>query len=1500
MANIPDIPHPLQRDGRSQPERVVKALAPPASVEEALRNGSAMVDEHALADLLDFILRFARQVRFQPFNPGTANRQTRLGSNGISNGLAGHSNGLEEEDLPIQSDWAALFRQSPLFIIAAISKTDTQAIRDQFDEHAADAGRFEQFEGVHLLFDLCISLLFQIHQWGVTLKQESEAFSEEPAGALNGNTSEQKNAPFRPFGDSIRDIISTNLASTAKRLLGYAWAAQDVWAYHPYRSFSDLVQLKAWNITDKDMFQRNTTLTIVKGSQRTRVKHAVQELSLIFSELFGGMKEIVSRAEAALHETIQSKNAHPPHLGLLIAFIRLLEKARTNPGDDTKSYLNAATQKHLDFFYKQVLQLKLKDAEPDHTHLVFEPAKQLDAVKLDKDTAFLGGKDPNGIPIVFKLDDEVVVTKAQVGELRTLYLKQIQHQPSISPAHPSVYETLQDVYFAPVANSADGLGEAFPKNTLAAWKTLGWDKGKLPVVGSENSLMKQFQPNAKARLGLMVASKALHLEGGQRTITFTMDCEMPIDAPGDVKTDFTAYYEAFKKALNTRFEITEDIVKEIKQEGMVLLADYLRTEFILPYSPPNFSEFLNDLDSSNLPHDTQNEKNQIEAYKLILTRLVNRHHGFDVMLSGEKEWLRPYNVTITSDATIVQSKFKIFITIELDPDFPAVTWYDPEILGEQIDARVPAIRLELRQEQKVTDDISLYHFFRYLRGKNVAINTNVTGFQAFLLQTDEGVQDAKKAFTAFGVLPKIGSSFFIGSNEIFRKRWDDVTLNLTWKDKPLNIREHYYNYEKDGISDDAFKVNAKALLQRKWLNLDPVLESSPPPLNMFDAGSSASTWKFKNITANFPSEDPNPVEPLTVFSNEGFVRFSLEGETFRHDSFAEVFARQARAQALLKLSTPEYVTNAIYKEPKANAPETYDYKIFPADYDNDLVKHPSSAATVELPKSPYTPVIESISLDYGAHTEIGDLHIYHLHPFAGAFRKEDFFDEKHPVSILPRFEDEGTLFLGLSDLTPGENLDLLFQVAESTADPDLQPADVQWFYLSKNDWKPLEKDVDILSDETEGFLRSGVIKIAVPPDINRENTVLPAHLHWLKASAHQRAGAVSETIGVHTQAARATFAPEKGSFTDRLATPLPAGTISKPLVENAGIKKTSQPYPTFGGLPAEPEPDFYRRVSEHLRHKGRAITLFDYERLVLEYFPQVFKVKCINHSLGLPEEARDFHVAPGHVIVAVIPDLSKLELSDRFRPKATRSLLDEIEDFLKQRTSPFARVRVLNPRYQPFRVTGSVRFIKGKSADFYKKQLQKDLDRFLAPWAFGETDKIDFGGVVYKSVILKYIESLAYVDYVTNFLLLRKKETVLPESVAPQTEIQHNVSLNLKKEGGIRQGLNPAITERVKIGGLSFSALEIDSIFNRSSSTQLIASAKVLVEDYIPVDEIPADTARSILVAEEHVFEALGDECCKPNGNARNDDCMKGLGFETIREGKPCPEKAILPAPPHS
>ena len=1450
MAIIPDVPHPIQRDGRSQNQRLVKALPPPASAEEARRNDSAMVDENTLADLLDFILRFARQVKFQTLKLKGSNGQYQQNGNRVS-GKTAFDESLQEEDLITQSDWATLFRQDPVFVIAAISKTDTAAILAEFEAHTAEAGRFDQFEGLHLLFDLCISALFQIHNWYTALQQEPVYLSNDLNGKPNQKTVLTPEKEYRPFVQTIQDIVSANLLGTATQLITYSNAAKEHWGYQPYRSFEEL---KIWGL--EDLAKKDTTLIEVKGSIRTKVKNAVHQLGLIFSELFGSLQEIVSQATTALHEAIENKSHHQPHIGLIIAFTRLLEKARTNPDDLTNSYLNAATKKHLDFFYEEVLNLTTNLAKPDQAHLVFELAKELNEVKLDKNTTYLGGKDTNGAPIVFKLDDEIIVTKAQVADLRTLYLKKKYRQAKNKVTFKDIVE---DVFFAPIAHSADGLGGDFPKGTLAAWKTLGWDEGKVIQKSNPPILKKMHKPHPVPELSFALASKVLHLTGGRRRITLTWNASFPItkeDNSQDLIEDFKANFEAFKKIFDTQFEITPQTIEIMEKEaGLENAKDRLNEVISAIEKNPikKFEEFRDHFDDTFKDSDIPDES-VLKEYHRVLNKAVQRNHGFDIFLSGEKEWIRPYDVAICSSLT--GQKLKVTIIIDLDESIPAVTWFNPAISNQKLDTSLPVVKLVLNNSKKFGgSNFSLYHFFRFFEIQDLKISVEVCNFNQLLVQTEEGVQDSSKPFMPFGAVPKIGSSFYLGSDEIFRKRWNNIVVNVLWKDKPTFFKSHYADYLEGGLEESNFKIIASLLAQKNWnlLSSDPleIFKKHPlPEAWLCEAKNdlTQSRWCLASNIPNQPNDNLSPLDPFNPFSKEGFIRFDLAGQTFQHEKFPQVFARQIQAQALLALAPSSLVSGALYTDANGKRVEQT-----PGGTAINATTH-----AVNLPLEPYTPVIESLSIDYTAETFPEDITAYHLHPFAGTFEKKEGLTA---VSILPRFEDEGTLFLGISELKPGQNLDILFQVAESTADPDLMPAEVKWSYLSSNVWKNLEQDVDILSDETEGFLRSGVIKIAVPFDIDQNNTILPSTLHWLKASAYQRAGATSETIAIRAQAARATFAPEANSDTNRLISPLPAESIAKALVANAAIKQISQPYPSFGGWPDESKPNFYRRVSEHLRHKGRAITLFDYERLVLEYFPEVFKIKCITHSLGLPNEARDFHVAPGHVIVAIIPDLSKLELADRFQPKATRNLLDRVEDFLKLRTSPFVQVRALNPRYQLFRVTGNIRFAKGKSADFYKKQLQKDLDQFLAPWAFGERDKIDFGGVVYKSVILKFIESLEYVDYITHFLLLRKKEIQLGKHVPPPPP------------------------DTFQIGGRVFSPLGIQSIHEGLiSTTRLIPAAKILENDYEAVDKIVADTARSILVAEQHVFEAIVEECCQPKGNLQDVNSMKGLGYIPIQK----------------
>ncbi len=431
-----------------------------------------------------------------------------------------------------------------------------------------------------------------------------------------------------------------------------------------------------------------------------------------------------------------------------------------------------------------------------------------------------------------------------------------------------------------------------------------------------------------------------------------------------------------------------------------------------------------------------------------------------------------------------------------------------------------------------------------------------------------------------------------------------------------------------------------------------------------------------------------------------------------------------------------------------------------------------------LPSEPYTPTIKGLSIDYFAKSQIEDIQLIHLYPFENTFKAEDITDTP---PLFPTFEREGHLFIGLKDYTPGNNLHLLFQLAESTADSESNAADIHWHYLRKNEWAPLQNGFHLLSDTTDGLTRSGIVKIAIPEDINKDgtNTVMPSGLHWIRASAWNNTEAIAETIGVHTQAARVSYHPMPENA--RLEMVLRAGSISKLAEADSSLKGINQFYETFGGQLTESSNNFYKRVGERLRHKGRSIDKYDYERIVLDRYPEVFRVKCLNHSFSLSanQYRRDLEVAPGFVSLAVIPDITKLKAGAGYTPKAPVSLLNRVREYIRQKTSPFVRLKVMNPRYEQVHLDGEVILRQGKPKTFFQNKLREDLRRFLAPWVDGNMGQLDFGRVISKSEVIRFIESLEYVDFVCNLRLVHEEEEVScygptdpfndPEVVVPLT-----------------------------------------------------------------------------------------------------------------------------------
>lgn len=406
-----------------------------------------------------------------------------------------------------------------------------------------------------------------------------------------------------------------------------------------------------------------------------------------------------------------------------------------------------------------------------------------------------------------------------------------------------------------------------------------------------------------------------------------------------------------------------------------------------------------------------------------------------------------------------------------------------------------------------------------------------------------------------------------------------------------------------------------------------------------------------------------------------------------------------------------------------------------------------------IPNEPYTPTIKSLSIDYTATADISDLDLIHLYPFEKTSRWEDV--ELAPT-LVPSHNHEGSLYMGLEKLTPGNTLNLLFQLAEATADSEADRADLSWSYLSNNVWLPLREGFEVISDGTDGLTVSGIVTIAIPDNItDKGNTIMPADKYWIRVAAENNVAGVAETISIHVQAVSATAVLSEANDTARLDTPLPAESIAKLVEGDFAVKKIQQPFASFGGRTPELSGHYYTRVSEQLRHKGRGQLAFDYERLVLEAFPNIYKAKCISHTMGLSanDYRRDLEVAPGFVVLTVIPDLKKLVAGNTLEPKAPVSLLEKIEAHLKNRISPFARLRVMNPRYEKVNVTISVRLIKGKSEKFYANKLKEAISQFLAPWYLGDSEKIAFGQQVLFSDVVGFVETLDYVDFIQNLEL---------------------------------------------------------------------------------------------------------------------------------------------------
>ncbi|MFC5696175.1 hypothetical protein ACFPU0_11475 [Pseudomonas sp. GCM10022186] len=1232
--------NPLVRSGLTQDGRIRAELA----------TGHFLPDERDLADLILFGQRYARHVQF--YDAGNAKAE----------------------------DWSEFFEGDVTASLAGLAKLPVDAFRGaQLDLEnwlKADPTRDPTQLAAHARLGFHLPLiLLQIagqhharlpsdHPFGATLVELAARNLAAPLGGLigwyKGAFDASLGAGNEVFADGPLLPADYNIAGgpgdTRLRLsatLAAAIAGQPAFSVAPVPAAilakaapAGWAALYAATAADPSPYVD----AIGQGNQRyEQIYDALSYnlLSTAVEHIYQGLERIRRDASTHLEESLASFAGHAPNYGLWLAFLKLFEHAR--------GVLNRFTERHLDFYFRDVLRLGNRAAQPDRVHLLFELAKGVDAHLLRAGTLLRGGKDALGRPVSYALDNDIVVNRASVAELRGLQL--LAGGTSSAPTRLPLA--------ALAVRSRDGLGEVALAKDEPSWAPFG------PAA------------SPAARIGFAVADRKLFLREGIRTISLRAELKSPLATT----------------AISPRW-----VVRLTGDKGWFELRGTAQIATVLDNS---FSE----------------------TAEVAVTRPASKARSKAAASNARKK-----SGAFTDKPARGKALHILEITLTLDPEDPPIIPLDAKLHGSDYPPGVPLA--EILFDFDAPGSARAFAVLRDIRASRLTLGAEAGGLKNLMVIAGGGVVDVAKPFAPFGAQPATGAQWIIGSAEIFSKPIDEWALRLDWASS-YSSTGYFRSY-----SADSFNPTEAVLSEGRW-NL--VSTSSGRAARHFarkrkatshtDIGLGESDVEVAmkgadEIDGLTPQTLENP--PLGATSLNGFVRLTLPRD-FGHAAFV-----RENTLALIGLS--------------GGTPYTKGTGV--------------NVTSQNLPREPYNPMVTRLEAAYiTTRDPVEDFTL--LHPFG-------LSDGTTDGRLFPALPFEGALLIGVKDFVTPARLSLLVQVADGSGDPLKQAPPLQFHYLAGDDWQALdEQDID---DKTGNFSSSAVLGLNLPEAADTTHRVLPSGLHWIRIAVTRDAAALNRLLSVDAQAARASFV-DAGNDPAFLATPLPAGTIAKLATPELAIKKISQPYSSFDGRPAEGARAFATRVSERLRHKDRAVTLWDYEALVLEAFPRLYRVKCLG-TTELQRNAQNAIIAdneamPGAVTVVTVPWTHGQNARDPLRPYTDQATLAAVDAFLRKRISPFVRLEVQNPKFEEVQVEFKVKFLPGiGDIAFYIDELNKALVGFLTPWSRPGGGEITFGGRLWKSTIIDFVEELPQVDYVTDFRLYHKVDITAPTGAWSPVDVE--------------------------------------------------------------------------------------------------------------------------------
>ena len=632
-------------------------------------------------------------------------------------------------------------------------------------------------------------------------------------------------------------------------------------------------------------------------------------------------------------------------------------------------------------------------------------------------------------------------------------------------------------------------------------------------------------------------------------------------------------------------------------------------------------------------------------------------------------------------------------------------------------------------EVLANNNLNLWSFLMFLNLQfyKIDINVNVKDCSDLILQNDVNIIESNLPFQIFGPFPEQGANIYIGNSEVFNKDLTSLKLNIEWENLPnIGFKQYYKSYEMNTKTSD-FLVSISFLNNNKW---EPIDEKNKQKNVLFEYTIDESGNELlKNITKI--DINISKLKLNTIKNIDSDIKF-LSSSTLSG------FLR-------LKLISPEYgFGHKLYYKITSQSMLMKKNKVLKEFFEKEL-------------NDPFVPIAKKISLDYTYEKSFftndnkdKNFIIYKVSPFG--YINADFIysniknnenNNTYEKNTFNKNLNYSKICIELSDITLS-TITLFIYIDESNI---LEKKNLKYSigYIDNNEFIQFSNN-DILINETEGFTKSGILKLKLKKINNiSKNTYLQSdnkNTLWIEIRFFEDKKNIPTILNIYPNP---IYVKRKSNNNSVF---LGEMSLNKILDDEYSEMSISQPFQSFNGKKAENDIALYSRISTRLLGKDRCITISDYKNFILENFQEISDVIEVKDTINSKKR-------PGDINLMVVTNKNIVHHNSQEFINASSILLSNIKNKLKSKCSAFANINIINPYYEKIKVIAKIKFNENYDKDIYTKVLNNAICNYISPWMFNKDIKISIIKSISVFNLIKFIKSQKYVKTILDLHILK-------------------------------------------------------------------------------------------------------------------------------------------------